>query len=73
MTRFRHVIVGSMLGMGMALAASRFQGSNPSHVIVDEVGLRPSLPRLPLSPAEQDGAGLRPNRKSRRRTASLIR
>lgn len=61
------------LTMGMMLAPARFQGATPTHVIVDETATLPRSPQLPLSPAEQDGEGLRPNRKDRRRAASRNR
>jgi hypothetical protein len=59
------------LTMGLALSPARFQGAAP--VIATETATLPRSPQLPLSPAEQDGEGLRPNRKDRRRAASRNR
>jgi hypothetical protein len=60
----------TIVAMGLALSAGRLHGTTAPHVIVDEFATLTNTPRLPASPAEQDGAGLRPNRKARRRTAS---
>jgi hypothetical protein len=66
------VVAAALLTSGMAAALTHRVASFPT-VIIDDPLLRPDAPSRPLSPAEQGGVGLRPNRKSRRRSASLSR